>query len=70
MIQITLDGKLIESEFDNLQVLLNNCSAVSHLLGKKYAIALNQNFVPKSEYPVTQLRHKDNLDIFIPIQGG
>ena len=70
MITIKVDGITIESEFNNLQALLDNCHEVNHLLEKKYAILLNQNFIAKSEYSSTPLKHMDHIQVFVPIQGG
>ena len=35
-----------------------------------YAIALNKNFIPRSQYAQTILQEKDSIDIVTPMQGG
>ena len=35
-----------------------------------FAVALNGDFVGKSDYDITQLKDGDSLDVLQPIQGG
>ncbi|PCI55044.1 MAG: thiamine biosynthesis protein ThiS [Gammaproteobacteria bacterium] len=35
-----------------------------------FAVALNGDFVGKSDYDTTQLNNGDSLDVLLPIQGG
>lgn len=35
-----------------------------------FALALNQNFVPKSQYADTQVHENDRIEIVAPMQGG
>jgi len=35
-----------------------------------YAIALNKNFIPRSEYAQIFLQEQDRVDIVTPMQGG
>ncbi|WP_286234025.1 sulfur carrier protein ThiS [Thalassotalea sediminis] len=35
-----------------------------------FAVALNCDFVAKSDYAQTYLTHNDALDVLFPIQGG
>jgi sulfur carrier protein len=37
---------------------------------KKVAVAINQEFVPRSAYAATQLRADDKIDIVAPVGGG
>ncbi|WP_255558222.1 sulfur carrier protein ThiS [Zhongshania aquimaris] len=36
----------------------------------KVAIAVNQNFVPRSQYKSCCLEHGDKVDVLAPVQGG
>ena len=38
--------------------------------GKKIAVAVNGEFVPRSDYPLTQLAPGDQIDIVKPVGGG
>ena len=38
--------------------------------GRSIAIAVNQEFVPKKDYPNTVIQEGDDLEIVTPIQGG
>lgn len=35
-----------------------------------FAVALNGDFISKTDYPYTQLQSGDSVDILQPIQGG
>lgn len=35
-----------------------------------FALALNENFVPKSQYADTLLNENDHIEIVAPMQGG
>lgn len=35
-----------------------------------YAIAINTQFIPKSQYPHTRLKEHDQIEIVQPIVGG
>lgn len=38
--------------------------------GEKIAIAVNNGFVPRSEYASYQLCDEDCIDVLVPVQGG
>lgn len=38
--------------------------------GKVVAVAINNNFVPKSLYPEQQIQDNDRIEIVAPMQGG
>lgn len=38
--------------------------------GKIVAVAINNNFVPKSSYAQTELQDNDRVEIVAPMQGG
>ena len=65
-----IDGTLVTSQHNNLQDLISNSDSFSHLLTKKYAVVVNQNFIPKTDYSMTRLHENDQVEIFVPIQGG
>lgn len=35
-----------------------------------FAIAINQQFIPRSAYSTTSLQEGDRVDIIVPMQGG
>ncbi|SFR56101.1 sulfur carrier protein ThiS [Thiomicrospira sp. ALE5] len=35
-----------------------------------FALALNENFVPKSQYANTTIQENDRIEIVAPMQGG
>ncbi len=39
-------------------------------LAQPFAVAINGEFVPKSQYEVTQLKNGDQLDVVSPVGGG
>lgn len=50
-------------------------TTVSALLHQRYAdmlvaVAINNNFVPKSQHDTTTLNPDDQIDIVAPMQGG
>ena len=38
--------------------------------GAKIAVAVNNSFVPRSEYASHQLSDEDCIDVLVPVQGG
>ena len=40
------------------------------LTGEKFAIALNENFIPQSQYANTTLEAGDRIELLVPMQGG
>jgi len=50
----------------NLQQLIT----IAGYQNQRIAIALNGEFIPKTQYNDTQLNHNDAIDIVKPIGGG
>jgi len=44
--------------------------ATLHLEGRRYAIELNGEIVPKSRHAATTLNHGDQLEVVIAVGGG
>lgn len=38
--------------------------------GDGFAIAINEQFVPRGSYSVTQLQDGDRVELLVPMQGG
>lgn len=38
--------------------------------GDGFAIAVNEVFVPRANYPATALRDGDHIELLVPMQGG
>tara|TARA_B110000881_G_scaffold215044_1_gene228452 strand:- start:739 stop:954 length:216 start_codon:yes stop_codon:yes gene_type:complete len=37
---------------------------------QSYAVALNGEFIGKSDYSLTKINSRDSIDVLFPIQGG
>ena len=37
---------------------------------QSFAVALNGDFIGKSDYSLTEINSKDSIDVLFPIQGG
>jgi sulfur carrier protein len=70
MIKILVNGEITElTENLNLDnVLQRTFSPPQHQVG--FAVAVNNDFVCKSQYAATALLEGDSIDVFFPIQGG
>ena len=51
-----------------LETLTTNSESAPH--PGACAIVVNQNFIPRSLYPVTLLKENDNIEFISPMQGG
>lgn len=38
--------------------------------GKHFAVALNRQFIPRSQYTTTAIKDQDEIEILMPLQGG
>jgi sulfur carrier protein len=66
VIHIFLNGERRSVESQDLQALLGEL----RLGGKRVAIELNLEIVPRSAYPATRLREGDRVEIVQAIGGG
>ncbi len=67
MITISVNGEEKTSpENENLQTAI----ATWQLKNDKFAIAINEQFIPKSAYADTTLQDGDKVELLIPMQGG
>ncbi|GAB2882504.1 sulfur carrier protein ThiS [Microbulbifer echini] len=65
--QIFINGELYSLEFPTeLTVLLQQLG----YCGEAFAVAVNGDFVARSEYSSTQINNGDSLDIVAPVVGG
>ena len=70
MIEIRINGDCLALPYDaNIQ------QALAQYLDEQqqslsFAVALNSDFVPRSEYDKRQLKANDSLDVLFPIFGG
>lgn len=69
LLNIRINGELHQVPTGtNLQdALFQHCDISST---QRFAVALNQQFTRKLDYPVTVLHEGDSIDILLPIQGG
>lgn len=67
MITIKLGGELINltGETPLQTVLLQKGYTQSY-----FAVAINNQFIPRQDYDNIQLKHLDNVEIIMPMQGG
>ncbi len=55
--------------FSNINTLHDLLQQLDYL-GKRLAVELNMQIVPKSKYATTQLNNGDNLEIVVAVGGG
>ena len=55
--------------YANVETLHDLLSKLNYL-GKRLAVELNGEIVPKSEYQNTKLNNNDNLEIVVAVGGG
>ena len=67
MITVTLNGeeKTLAEECNVLEAI-----SLWQLTGKTFAIAVNEQFIPKTVYADTPLTNGDSVEIVVPMQGG
>lgn len=67
---------MIEVSVNNDKTLLPAQTSVADMLascgfeGKKVAVAVNSEFVPRSVYAQQELQAGDAIDVLAPVQGG
>jgi sulfur carrier protein len=67
MLQLQINGKPSELPRDsNIEQLV----ASLQLEGKRYAIELNGEIVPKSRHAATRLNNGDKLEVVVAVGGG
>jgi sulfur carrier protein len=66
MITITVNGETITTPHANLTEALREWG---YTIGA-CAVALNETFIPVTDYPQTQLTDGDSMQIVVPMQGG
>ena len=64
---IFLNGKALATDAATLQALL---LAQGYELGQAFACAINNGFVPRTQWPERLLRPNDRIDVITPIAGG
>lgn len=69
-IHISLNGKPNQVP---TQVSLSHALTLwqaSKLIGKKFAVAINGDFIPRAKYEATQLNSDDQVDVVQAVGGG
>ena len=67
MINVALNGEIKPiTPGSNLQQLLDEWQ----LVAKNFAIAINQQFIPRSAYTETVVNDGDSIELLVPMQGG
>lgn len=62
----------VNDEERALPINFNLQEALTHwqLTENSFAIAINEQFIPKTQYPVTPLNRGDRIELLVPMQGG
>ncbi|MFL2721855.1 MAG: sulfur carrier protein ThiS [Gammaproteobacteria bacterium] len=63
---IFLNGVETKIEDNSLHTLLESL----HILEKRFAVEINSNIIPSSNYKETQLTENDRVEIVIAVGGG
>jgi len=66
-ITVELNG---EAKTVSPDITIENAIVEWDLSGQQFAIALNENFIPQSQYANTLLQAGDRVELLIPMQGG
>jgi len=66
VIEIVLNGEVVQSETDSLVTLLEQRFSESD----KFAVAINEMFIPKASYSERQLQNGDKVELVMPMSGG
>lgn len=67
MITVNINGKLQQvASASSLAMALQQCADYQQWA----AVAINQQFIPKTSYASTILSQGDCIDILVPMQGG
>ncbi len=64
---IFLNGKALTTDAATLQALL---LAQGYDLATAFACAINNGFVPRTQWPARALENGDRIDVITPIAGG
>ena len=67
LIQVSVNNEL--KQIDEPQTLAELLPAWGFAC-EKVAVAVNENFVPRSQYDSYQLADSDRVDVVAPVQGG
>jgi sulfur carrier protein len=65
--QISFNGQLLQTDCQLLSQLLE---AQNLHLKTSLACAVNQHFVPRSQWPTYTLQAGDKIDVVAPVAGG
>ena len=70
-INITFNGTSHDIATDStITQALAVLTIASNTEANKFVIALNQTFVPRSQYSTTQLQNNDAIELLSPMAGG
>ena len=66
-LHISLNGQAATTDTTTLQALL---LAQGYDLATAFACAINNGFVPRTQWPMRALENGDRIDVITPIAGG
>jgi len=65
-IEILVNGEKIETEHHRLSLFIES----RQMDEARFAVAVNQQFIPKAAYDSVELAAGDELELVVPMQGG
>lgn len=71
-ITISYNGDLIECPDQQplMQLLIEQQAKAGHAENKPFAVAINGEFIPKSQYTNIHIQADDKIDVVSPVTGG
>lgn len=70
-ITISINGQQQQvAQGSSIQQAIDHLEQFSQLESREFVIALNHNFVPRSQYDQTQLQENDAIELLSPMAGG
>ena len=66
MLEILINGEKVTAASDNLMALLEERFSQAD----KFAVAVNQVFIPRADYDNYRLSSGDQLELVMPMSGG
>lgn len=65
-ITVSLNGETRELEHCSLAAAIEQWAQQ----GQTFAVAVNEQFIPKGQYKSIQLQDNDRIELLVPMQGG
>ena len=69
-IQITCNGEAHSIETDSCLTQVLQTLGYQPDTNKSFAVAVNNSFIPRSDYDRVKINGEDQLEVIAPMQGG